>query len=107
MHGPMYIKFFLLYQVLCICIYIDDRNSRDYTQRSTCLYIYLNINQLDALDFIMSLFHASTCFEHTCLSSAGQIVLYSLWYHHTETSEWSKITKITKILVILLKYLKF
>ena len=24
-------------------------------------------------------------------------VLYSLWYHHTETSEWSKITKITKI----------
>jgi len=25
------------------------------------------------------------------------IVLYSLWYHHTETSEWSKITKITKI----------
>ena len=21
-------------------------------------------------------------------------VVYSLWYHHTETSEWSKITKI-------------
>ena len=34
--------------------------------------IYLNINQLDALNFIMSLFHASTCFEHTCLSSGGQ-----------------------------------
>ena len=26
-----------------------------------------------------------------------KIVLYSIWYHHTETSEWSKITKITKI----------
>jgi len=26
-----------------------------------------------------------------------KIVLYSLWYHHTETSEWSKIAKITKI----------
>ena len=28
-----------------------------------------------------------------------KIVLYSLWYHHTETSEWlySTITKITKI----------
>ena len=26
-----------------------------------------------------------------------RIVLYSLWYHHTETSEWSKIIKITKI----------
>ena len=35
-------------------------------------YIYLNINQPDALNFIMSLFHASTCFEHTCLSSGGQ-----------------------------------
>ena len=23
-----------------------------------------------------------------------EIVLYSLWYQHTETSEWSKITKI-------------
>jgi hypothetical protein len=22
------------------------------------------------------------------------ILLYSIWYHHTETSEWSKITKI-------------
>ena len=22
------------------------------------------------------------------------MVLHSLWYHHTETSEWSKITKI-------------
>ena len=26
-----------------------------------------------------------------------KIVLYSLWYHHTETSEWSKITKTAKI----------
>jgi len=23
-----------------------------------------------------------------------RIVLHSLWYHHTETSKWSKITKI-------------
>ena len=45
----------------------------------------------------MSLFQASTCFEHMCLSSGGKIVLYSVWYHQTETSEWSKITKITKI----------
>ena len=26
-----------------------------------------------------------------------KIVLYRLWYHDTERSEWSKITKITKI----------
>ena len=35
-------------------------------------YIYLNINQLDVLNFIVSLFHASTCFEHKCSSSGGQ-----------------------------------
>ena len=35
-------------------------------------YIYLNINQLDALNFIMSLFHASTYLEHKCSSSGGQ-----------------------------------
>ena len=35
-------------------------------------YIYLNINQLDALNFIMSLFPASSCFEHKCSSSGGQ-----------------------------------
>jgi len=23
-----------------------------------------------------------------------KIVLYSIWYHHTDTTEWSKITKI-------------
>jgi len=34
--------------------------------------IYLNINQLDALNFIMSLFHASTCFEQMCSLSGGQ-----------------------------------
>jgi len=33
---------------------------------------YLNINQLDALNVIMSLFHAPTCFEHMCSSSGGQ-----------------------------------
>ena len=30
-------------------------------------YIYLNINQLDALNFIIILFQASTCFEHHVL----------------------------------------
>ena len=30
----------------------------------------------------------------------AKIVLYSLWYHYTETSEWSKVTKIIKIIKI-------
>ena len=33
-----------------------------------------------------------------CSSSGGQIVLYSLWYNHTETIEWSKIIKIIEII---------
>jgi len=59
------------------------------------MYLFININQLDAPNLIISLFQASTCFEHMCSSSGGQnciiqslvsshlIVLYSLWYHHT------------------------
>jgi hypothetical protein len=38
----------------------------------------------------MPLHVSSTCAHH----QEGKIVLHSLWYHHTETSEWSKITKI-------------
>ena len=34
--------------------------------------LFININQLNALNFIISLFHASTCFEHMCSSSGGQ-----------------------------------
>jgi len=41
----------------------------------------------------MPLHVSSTCAHR----QEGKIVYYSLWYHHTETSEWSKITKITKI----------
>ena len=64
----MEVSFFYIY------IYFADRASQ---------YIYLNINQLDALNFIMSLFHASTCFEHKSYRQEVKIVLYSLWYHHT------------------------
>ena len=38
--------------------------------------------------------HVSSTSAHR---QEAKIVLYSLWYHHTETSEWSKIAKITKI----------
>ena len=38
----------------------------------------------------MPLHVSSTCAYH----QEVKIVLHSLWYHHTETSEWSKITKI-------------
>jgi len=38
----------------------------------------------------MPLHVSSTCAHHQEI----KIVLYSIWYRHTETSEWSKITKI-------------
>ena len=41
----------------------------------------------------MPLHVSSTCADR----HEAKIVLYSLWYHHTATSEWSEITKITKI----------
>ena len=44
----------------------------------------------------MPLHVASTC-DHR---QEVKIVLHRLWYHHTETIEWSKITKITKIIKI-------
>ena len=37
---------------------------------------------------------------HVLIVRRANIVLYSLWYRHTETSEWSKITKIIKIIKI-------
>ena len=57
-----------------------------------CLFI--NINQLDALcynTFISSLYMFRA---HVLIVRRAKIVLYSLWYHHTETSERSKITKV-------------
>ena len=41
----------------------------------------------------MPLHVSSTCADR----QEVKIVLYSLWYHHTETSEWYEFTKITKI----------
>ena len=35
--------------------------------------------------------HVSSTSAHR---QEAKIVLYSLWYRHTETSEWSKITRI-------------
>jgi len=55
--------FFYLIEKHSKFLYFADRASQ---------YIYLNINQLEALNFIMSLFHACTCFEHMCLSSWGK-----------------------------------
>jgi len=55
------------------------------------------INQIDAQNFCFTIsfisclyMFSSTCAHH----QEVKIALHSLWYHHTETSEWSKFTKI-------------
>ena len=52
---------------LCICVVQITIHKREV------LFISV-INQLDAQNFCftISLFHASTCFEHMCSSSGGQ-----------------------------------
>jgi len=56
----------------------------------------LVINQLYAQNLFYSKFISclymfrAPCAHHEEVKTA----LHSLWYHHTETSEWSKITKI-------------
>ena len=62
------------YKVRSTYLHITTANSEcviNHVYLNLCL-IYLNINQLEALNFIISLFHASTCFEHKCSSSGGQ-----------------------------------
>ena len=47
------------------------------------IYLFININQLDALNFIISLLQASTCFEHMFSSSGGQnCIIQSLVSSH-------------------------
>ena len=46
-------------------------------------FFNLNINQLDALNFIISLFQACTCSSTCAHRQEVVLVLYNLWYHHT------------------------
>ena len=62
-------------------------------------WFILVVNQIDAQNlfynkFISCLYMFRASYAHR---QEVKIVLYSLWYHHTETRELSKITKITKI----------
>ena len=37
--------------------------------------LFLNINQFDPLNFIISLFQASTCFEHMCVEAWNKLII--------------------------------
>ena len=53
--------------------------------RCISIYLFTNINKLDALNFI-SLFQASICFEHICSSSGGQNCIIQALV----SSDWKK-----------------
>ena len=62
---------------------LNDQSPNFHVLLTMHLSIFISvINQLDAQNFCftISLFHASTCFEHMYSSSGGQ---NCLWYHHT------------------------
>ena len=65
--------------------------------------IFISVfNQLDAQNLFYYRFYfiplhvSSTCAHH----QEVKIALHRLWYHHTETNEWSKITKIKKVMIV-------
>ena len=81
----------------------DPEERSSYLLRGRILYhvelLILVINQLDAQNLFYNKFISCLyMFRAPCVHRQEvKIVLYSLWYHHAETSELSKITKITKI----------
>ena len=85
--------------IITHCRWPSGENIFLYFANRASQYIYLNINQLDALNFYNKFISCLYMFRaHVLIVRRAKIVLYSLWYHHTETSEWSKITKIIKII---------
>ena len=72
------------------------------------LSIFISVvNQLDVQNLFYNKFISSLyMFQAPCAHCQEvKIVLYSLWYHHTETSDWSKITKINKYEHIVVKFM--
>ena len=67
--------------------------------KAASFFFILVINQFDAQNLFYSKFISCLyMFRASCAHRQEvKIVLYSLKYHHTETSVWSKVTKITKI----------
>ena len=61
----------------------DEKKFTTRILEKVCVYLFININQLDALNFLISLFQASACFEHMCSSSGGQnCIIQSLISSH-------------------------
>ena len=66
------------------CVQVINLYHRAESSPFCNAYHFLFImNKLDALNFIISLFQTSTCFEHMCSSSGGQnCIIQSLVSSH-------------------------
>ena len=69
LHSP-HVCFPIFFKIQLLLFYFEivhvARNFR------VSFFFNLNINQIDALNFVISLFRASKCFEHKCSSSGDQ-----------------------------------
>ena len=59
-------------------IFTSQTTSYVYYKHRQVNDLFININQLDALNFTISLFQVCTCFEYMCSSSGGQKLYYTV-----------------------------
>ena len=72
-------KYFINHRHITVQSYRRESVNINCLLQGKSIYrLFLNINQLDALNFIISLFQASTRFEHMCSSSGGQKLYYTV-----------------------------
>ena len=62
----------------CFTVFIYREPDISNGLKQVVIYLFPNIKQLHALNFTISLFQASTCFEHMCSSSGGQKLYYTV-----------------------------
>jgi len=81
------------------CLYQNMNQYFDILLTLHLSIFILVINQPDAQNLFYNMFISCLYMFRTLCAhrQEDKIVLYSIWYHQTETSEWSKITKRTKI----------
>jgi hypothetical protein len=91
----MVVRTILLYVVMCCMFTMSLRCVFISLCRDTFVYGSAILTFVLGAPNICGRCSKSACFKHYCAHQQQvKIVLYSIWYHHTEASEWSKITKI-------------
>ena len=83
LYYPLQISNVTIYCLVThVAVTYEDSSGNFDVLLTVLLIIFISvINQLDAQNFCftINLFHASTCFEHTCLSAGGQNCTAEAW----------------------------